>query len=254
MGKLAIIENQPSQYNYNQPGLFAEQYYLLRKKENRIYTDEELLLLPQVKPSHQYFREWAIRKNSCNRLIKWLEQKDTPLKILEVGCGNGWLSAQLGLIENASVTGIDINTIELEQAQRVFAKKENLDFILGDLRECIPEDKIFDVIVFAASQQYFNSLKEIITVALQHLSLQGEIHITDTCFYTQDKIDAARQRTEQYFNTMGFEAMAQFYFHHCMDDLNKFNYSVLYDPNALLNRFSKNKNPFYHVVIKNRYQ
>jgi ubiquinone/menaquinone biosynthesis C-methylase UbiE len=254
LGKLATIATQTIPYNCTAPGLFAEQYYLLRKKENRIYTDEELLQLPQVPPSHQYFNEWAIRKNSCNRLIKYLQQKGTSLQILEIGCGNGWLSAQLALMENALVTGIDINTTELKQAQRVFEKKENLDFINGDLRDGIVDDKIFDVVVFAASLQYFNSLKEIITLALQHLSLQGEIHIIDTNFYPQYKTAEAKQRTDNYFKKMGFENMEQFYFHHSINDLKKFNHSFLYDPFALRNRFNKGKNPFYHVVIKNRYQ
>jgi len=254
LGKLATIENHQQQFSYNQPGLFEAQYYLLRKKENRIYTDDELLQLPRIDASHPYCKEWRIRKNSAGRLIKWLQQKDTALNILEVGCGNGWLSAQLSLINEASVTGIDINFAELQQAQRVFVDHKNLHFILGGLRDCIPGDKIFDVIVFAASLQYFSSLKEIISLALQHLSLPGEIHIIDTHFYPQDKVDGAKQRTENYFISIGQEEMANFYFHHCIDDLNQFNHSVLYDPNALFNRFGKSKNPFYHVVIKNRYQ
>jgi len=243
---------QPTEHNSMSGELFAAQYYLLRKKESRIYTDEELALLPEVEPTHLYFKEWQIRKKSCHRLVKWLQQKKTALQILEVGCGNGWLAAQLASIENSEVTGIDINSEELEQAQRVFAKTKNLNFVLGDLREEILENKIFDVIVFAASVQYFPSLKEILITALKYLALQGEIHLTDTHFYAQDKVDDAKKRTESYFQSIGFSALSDFYFHHSINDLKKFNYTILYDPSALLNRF--HRNPFYHVIIKNRYQ
>jgi ubiquinone/menaquinone biosynthesis C-methylase UbiE len=188
---------------------------------------------------------------SGKRLAKYLQQKKTALNILEVGCGNGWLSAQLANIENSLVTGIDINDEELEQAQRVFKNTGNLHFISGDLRENIVQDNIFDIIIFAASLQYFPSVNEIINRALKQLTLQGEIHIIDTHFYTAAETAAAKQRTENYFASVGFETMANFYFHHSINELERFNHKFLYNPSGFLSRFIKNKNPFHHVVIKN---
>lgn len=245
-----MIINNRMQYNYIPAQLFAEQYYLLRKKEQRIYNDEELLCLPFVKPSHPHFKEWQIRKKSAQRLVKYLQQKNAPLKILEVGCGNGWLSAQIAAVENTAVTGIDINAAELEQAQRVFGTTKNLQFIFGDLREEILQDNIFDIIIFAASLQYFPSVKEIIAQALKQLALQGEIHITDTAFYTANEVEAAKERSINYFESAGVVSMANFYFHHNIDELKRFNHKFLYNPAALRNRLNKNKNPFHHVVIK----
>jgi ubiquinone/menaquinone biosynthesis C-methylase UbiE len=245
---------QPIQFNYGHAQLFAEQYYQLRKTENRICSDEELLQLPDLTLTHPLFSEWRIRKNSCDRLFKYLSQRKTALQVLEVGCGNGWLSARLAKIKNITVTGIDVNVKELEQAQRVFGEKANLKFVAGDIKDGILEDKIFDIIVFAASIQYFPSLGEIITTALRQLSLQGEIHIMDSHFYKQPDINKARLSTKIYFETIGFAGMEQFYFHHCIDDLKKFNYHFTYDPAAWINRLAAHKNPFYHVVIKNRYQ
>ncbi|HET6768518.1 MAG TPA: hypothetical protein VFH08_14000, partial [Chitinophagaceae bacterium] len=67
----------------------------LRKKEQRLYTDGEVRNLPQVPVTHLHFKEWLVRKRSCDRLIKYLDKKNKRLHILEIGCGNGWLSAQL---------------------------------------------------------------------------------------------------------------------------------------------------------------
>src|SRR5256885_16517519 len=98
---------------------FEESYIALRRKENRIYSDKEVAQLPDIDIQHQHFKEWMIRKASAKKLINFFKKKKQPLKILEIGCGNGWLSNQLSGIENSDVTGLDINMEELQQAGRV---------------------------------------------------------------------------------------------------------------------------------------
>src|ERR1700739_235600 len=99
--------------------VFAENYIRLRKKEERIYTDAEVSKLPDISASHIHYKEWLIRKQSCNKLFKYLKKKSKKQNILEIGCGNGWLSAKLASVTSGDVTGIDINTEEIEQASRV---------------------------------------------------------------------------------------------------------------------------------------
>lgn len=228
---------------------FAVQYLKLRKNEGRIYTDREVKQLPHVDPFHIYYEEWQVRKQSCNRLLKYLSQKQKALSVLEIGCGNGWLTNKLATIANTTVTGADINTYELDQAKRVFGKKENISFVYGDLDSEVFEGRAFDIIVFAASVQYFPSLKKILQTALQHITLQGEIHIVDTHLYKAEAVEAASKRTTQYLTSIGFPEMADCYFHHCIDDVKMFNHKILHDPGSWLNKFSRNKNPFYHMVI-----
>jgi ubiquinone/menaquinone biosynthesis C-methylase UbiE len=230
---------------------FEKLYISLRKKEGRIFTEKEIRKLPDVSKTHAHFKEWKMRKSSCNKLLKYVKRKEHFCNILEVGCGNGWLSAQLSEITKGEVTGIDINTIELKQAKKVFASKRNLSFITGDIRNGIPGDKKFDLIVFAASIQYFKSPEEIINNALQYLTLQGEIHILDSHFYLPEKIFAARQRTKKYFSEIGFPEMSRYYFHHSLRDLQSFNYRLFRNPHSWLNKISFRKNPFYWVIIEN---
>lgn len=229
--------------------VFAEQYFLLRQKEHRIYTDDELLLLPKISKTHPHYKEWRTRAASCKRLLNYLQNKQTPLNILEVGCGNGWLSAQMATIKNTTVTGIDINTEELKQAQRVFAGLGNLTFIKGELNNTVQKDKLFDAIVFAASVQYFPSVKKIIHTALSRLTLQGEIHIMDSVFYKKEEVVPASLRSKEYFTALRFPQMTDYYFHHHMDMLQQFQYTVLHNPSSLVNRFLPCNNPFYHIVI-----
>ncbi|HMK02627.1 MAG TPA: class I SAM-dependent methyltransferase [Ferruginibacter sp.] len=229
-------------------------YTRLRQKEGRFYRDEEVMLLPLINVNHPHYKEWVIRKHSCKALLSYINQKNNIVNILEVGCGNGWLCAQLAKAVDAEVTGVDINTRELEQAKRVFFKIADLEFIQGGLESDILKDKKFDMIIFAASIQYFPSLKHIIGLAIEHLTLLGEIHIIDSPFYQHQEIEAARQRTKKYYSSMGFEGLAGYYFHHTLTELETFQYKILHHPFSWKNKLSIKKNPFYWISIKNRYR
>jgi ubiquinone/menaquinone biosynthesis C-methylase UbiE len=229
---------------------FSSQYFLLRKKEGRIYSDEEVSSLPEINKQHRYYNEWEIRKRSSIHLKKYLSDKKKPLRILEIGCGNGWLSAKLSEIPLSHITGIDINAEELSQARRVFNKIDNLDFFNCSLQDEAISDHQFDIIVFAASMQYFSSLKNIMNDSIRHLKPGGEVHILDTLFYEPKELNAARRRSKDYFSAIGFPEMAEHYFHHSLDELRSFNYRILYDPNSIINRFKKNRNPFYWFCVK----
>ena len=230
---------------------FEQQYIALRSKEQRIYTDQEVARLPEIGPSHVHYKEWVIRKNSSQHLIQYLKRKKQSLNMLEIGCGNGWLSSRLSDTGNCRVTGIDINSTELRQAERVFHGKKNLSFVSGDIRSGILNNAGFNIIVFAASLQYFSSLSEVFLAAFNHLHAGGEIHIIDTRFYRKEQLEAARQATRDYFCSLGFAGMASHYFHHCTEDLKKFNPQILFSPDSLKSKVFGNRSPFYWVSIKN---
>lgn len=232
---------------------FEELYIALRLKEGRIYSEDEIGELPVVAVSHPHYKEWLIRKRSCNKLLRYIERHGHICNILEIGCGNGWLSAQLSSCAGAKVTGLDINTVELEQARRVFHSVPNLKFTEGDIRSGILADEKFDLIVFAASIQYFESLEEILKIATRYLTLQGEIHIIDSHLYQPYEIAAAKQRSRKYFTDMGFPEMTGLYFHHCINGIDSLHFFMLYNPNSWINKLLFPRKPFHWLVIKNQY-
>jgi ubiquinone/menaquinone biosynthesis C-methylase UbiE len=231
---------------------FEEVYISLRDHEGRIYTDDEVAKLPNIADDHIYKQEWKIRKASSQRLIHYLQKKNKSLRILEVGCGNGWLSHCLSTVENSIVKGIDINQVELSQASRVFTNQKNLSFHYDDITEGALKGEYFDVIVFAASIQYFQSFRSMINHALELLHPKGEIHILDTHFYSAKEVDQAKHRSQEYFQQMDCSPMSRFYFHHSKEDLAAFDYEILYNAESFFNKLIPNKNPFNWVCIKNK--
>lgn len=229
---------------------FNDLYFRLRQKEGRLYTDEEVALLPFLSHTHPLYREWQIRKRSCIQLVARLRQKRALQSILEAGCGNGWLARRLAAIPQSRVTGLDIHCTELHQAERVFSNISNLRFICDTIYSERLEEESFDTIVLAACIQYFPSVPETIHHLFSLLKPGGEIHILDSPFYRFEKVPAAQQRTASYYRDMGFPGMTRYYFHHVQTALDGFDYEVLYKPSFFKPFFSSHKNPFPWFCLK----
>jgi ubiquinone/menaquinone biosynthesis C-methylase UbiE len=233
------------------PAKFATQeklYLTLRKKEGRLYSDTEVSELPYISKDHPLIKEWKVRKHSSQRLIRYLSKLERPLRILEIGCGNGWLCKRLSSIKDSNITGLDINMLELEQAEKVFGTKANISFIYGDIVEGILPLKSFDVIVLGSSLQYFVDAKAIIERLILLLGNNGEVHIFDSPIYkTPEEALEAKERSTKYFESMGAKDMAQYYSHHTYDFLKKFNYTVI-QPNLRERVLGLNRFPW--IIIK----
>src|SRR5438309_7707 len=93
---------------------FVTKYIGLRRKEQRLYTDAEVLALPWAEKDNPHFNEWKIRKKTVRRLLNYITKLKPAADILEIGCGNGWLTAQMAKATSGNITGLDVNEVELE--------------------------------------------------------------------------------------------------------------------------------------------
>lgn len=232
---------------------FEELYFNVRKKEKRIYSDEEVLLLPLVNKDHPHSKEWLIRNRSFRNLREHLKEKNKPLQILDLGCGNGWMSNQISEINNSFVTGLDLHSFEIAQAKKIFQHNKRLTFLAGDLFEdTFFQQEQFDIIVLAASIQYFPDLKQLIKRLNGLLNAEGEIHIIDSHFYSQNKLLKAKEASMHYYRGLNCSEMVHFYHHHLWSDLSEFNFKILnrsWIDRFFLKTIKTKRNYFPWVVI-----
>lgn len=211
---------------------YAEQerlYIAVRDAEQRVVSDELLKQLPFPPESYPHYNEWKIRAESSRRFTNYLDKHYTgqKLNILDVGCGNGWMSHLL-YMQGHTVNAVDLNMVELEQAERVFGTDDRLLWVYADiLNDRIPGTP-FDIIVLGASCQYFLDINVLTNCLTPLLKQNGGIHLLDSFFYTKDNIEAAAQRTRDYYLNIGYPQMAGYYHHHLSSDLKQLGYKKLF--------------------------
>ncbi len=189
----------------------VDAYHAARQREGRLLADEVVRDLPYSGDRTPHPEEWRVRARSLKRAVRIL--RDRPRTLLEVGCGNGWLSAKLSA-EGHTVTGLDTGSLELEQARRVF-KDRPITWTLGDPWVHDLPAHGYDLIVFAASIQYFPDLPALLKRCHELLMDRGEILVVDSQFYTaRAAAERARSRSVMYYTSIGAPEMANHYHHH----------------------------------------
>jgi ubiquinone/menaquinone biosynthesis C-methylase UbiE len=228
-------------------------YLRLRKKEGRLYSDEVVARLPDFPRGHPLTDEWHARSASASRLTRSLTRQPKHLHILDLGCGNGWLSS---LISKSGhfVTGTDVNRLELRQASRVFSSNPRLSFVEAEADFLPFKAKTFDLILLASVIQYFSDLPALLRLLSGHLEPRGEIHILDSSLYADEELSDAAQRSRDYFSSLGFPEMAEHYFHHRFSSFGEFDYKFLYQPKAFWLRarrfLGQIDSPFPWIVVR----
>ena len=91
---------------------------------------------------------------------------------------------------------------------------------------------------------------KILIVSFKHLTENGEIHFLDSHFYHHSAIEEAKQRTKDYYASLGFPELSNYYYQHSIEDLEPFGFIVLQDPGSWKNKLTVAKNPFHWIVIK----
>ncbi len=253
---LIVDKNIFYQKNVIRNSVFAVKYIALRNKEERVYSDKVVQDLPEITENHPLSKEWQIRKNSMNNLLHHLAARENCKTILELGCGNGWLSNKLAVNLPAEICGMDINDVELLQASDVFSKRANLSFLFADIFTVELGPPIFDTVIAASCVQYFPDLQKLIKRLLELLAPSGEIHIVDSPVYRNRKeIDAAQKRSREHFISMGFPEMSDWYFHHDVKEIGTFKHRFLTTPHSLMSIVKRKllnvqSAPFPWIVIE----
>ena len=217
---------------------FEQLYVALREKEGRILSDEEVKALPFLS-NGDHVDEWKLRVETAQRFRNYLADFKGRT-ILEVGCGNGWFSNFMAQSGDFEVVAQDVNVTELKQASRLFPNS-TIQWVFTEDLSLLPK-ATFDLILFNASIQYFPDIAALLNTISPLLTANGEIHVLDSPVYPSEKeAVAAKQRTVDYYTSMGFSALSANYNHHSRANFKAF--ELLYKP-SIWNKFKGNRNPF----------
>lgn len=221
---------------------FETAYKKVRDAEGRWLTDDEVKRLPNIEKNHPLEKEWQKRAWMLEKFTVYLEKKK-PARILDIGCGNGWLTNRASNYANETL-GIDVGKEELEQAARCFGSK-TLQFGCCSDWSLLPTAH-FDIVYFSGSFHYFQPDAAFWSLLKSLLTPDGEIHILETQFYTPEEAQKAKQRSAAYFEKLG--ANVNYYQHLSWDQLPA-NYEILHRPD-FRNKLFKTRSPFPWIRIR----
>jgi SAM-dependent methyltransferase len=231
---------------------FEETYTAVRSAEQRLLTDAEVQQLPFLPLAHPQAQEWRYRADTFGRLYHFLRTCD-PCRILDLGCGNGWLAPHLTRLSH-TYRGVEINQAELQQAARLFQSADARFIYWNAMADDTPEDFEVDMVLIQASIPYFPDLRQLLSRLQRLLAKGGAVHILDSPVYPNPQAaEQARKRSQAYYNQQGYPGMHAFYYHHSWASLAPFNYEVLYQPDTWLPRLKrligKKASPFPWIRI-----
>lgn len=240
-----ITQQQGVYYLTPEDAGFSKHYLAVREKEDRILTDSDVRKLPYLQRD-----EWPYRVKSTERFLAHVAEENDPMEILTIGCGNGWFSNKIAEVDpKHTVIGLDVNREELEQAARIF-KKKNLKFVYADIFKVSQYfHRKFDIITLNGSVQYFEDLEGLVSLLASFLALGGEIHIIDSPFYTTAEIPAAKERTKAYYEDLGVPEMTAHYHHHHEELVKNFDIWYTYKRNIFHKILGKKDSPFSWYVL-----
>lgn len=170
---------------------FPEAYAELRAREGRGSGGEaELRALPYVSDG-PLARQWGVRARTFDafvvRVLVPLEREHArPLRILDLGAGNGWLSARMTSRGHVAVAlDIRIDDVDGLGAARPYARILGRMFLrVAALFDALPlRHGMFDLVVFDASLHYASDLTTTLAEAIRVLASGGRVAILDSPFY-----------------------------------------------------------------------
>jgi SAM-dependent methyltransferase len=173
---------------------FIEEYQNIRAAEGRgSLRPEYYLNLPYKDLSGKNVWQWKIRASTYDCLRKNLlpqYNRKNPLKVLDLGAGNGWMSHRLGL-EGYSSVAVDLlmNDEDGLGAAVHFERQDGSLFprFRAEMSRLPFMDEQFDVVIFNASFHYAENYQTVLQEALRCVKEGGRVIIADTPWYSTDK-------------------------------------------------------------------
>lgn len=194
---------------------FMTEYQIVRAAEGRGGPSSEYYLaLPYHDFSGRRESQWAIRSRTfCyieNKIMPLLESRCRfPMKILDLGAGNGWMSYRLALRGHQPVA-VDLLTNDQDGLGAAVHYREHLPLLFprfqAELDRLPFGDSQFHLAIFNASLHYSENYERTLRETIRCLRAKGTIIIADTAWYRRDESgrEMLAERRREYISQHGF--------------------------------------------------
>jgi SAM-dependent methyltransferase len=186
--------------------LFAREYARHRAGEGRGYRDETLFELPFVKTG-PHAAQWAVRARTFEAFMAEVLRPQarlsrTPLTVVDLGAGNGWLSYRVA-IDGHRVFALDVRNDDVDglgAAEPFLLRAPSMRRIVGPFEEVPLASGSVDIAVFNASLHYATDLGAVLREAERVIRSGGLIVIMDSPFYRSeaDGLTMVAEKREQF--------------------------------------------------------
>jgi SAM-dependent methyltransferase len=175
---------------------FRRDYGAHRAAEGRGHQGGELLQLPYLR-SGPLARQWRVRARTFDAFLRRVVRPmalsaGRPLRILDLGAGNGWLSHRLAR-QGHSCAAIDIrdDAVDGLGAAAPLLREVPFDCLIASFDDLpLPADSA-DLAVFNASLHYATDLAAVLAEAARVVRPGGTVSILDSPFYSRGSDGAA---------------------------------------------------------------
>jgi SAM-dependent methyltransferase len=172
---------------------FRTEYGSHRASEGRAHSDAELLALPYLR-SGPLAKQWSVRARTFEAFIRRVVIRvargiDRPLRILDLGAGNGWLCHRLARGGNEAVA-VDIRDDSVDglgaAGPLLGADFPPFERIVASFDALPVREAHFDIVVFNASLHYATDLRSVLNEARRVARKGGWLAVLDSPFYERD--------------------------------------------------------------------
>lgn len=192
---------------------FLKQYAIIRHAEGRGSSDPEYYrALPWRDLSGRNTGQWAIRARSYRHfersVLRDIERTvRRPLRILDLGAGNGWMTHQLRERGHHSIA-LDIFTDELDGLGALRHYSVQVDGVAAEFDVLPFRDDSVDLVIFNSSLHYSSDYRKTLREARRCLRTDGSLVIIDSPVYAAaDYGERMRsERQAEFENTYGFRS------------------------------------------------
>ena len=175
---------------------FRHDYAAHRAAEGRGHRGDELLSLPYLR-SGPLAGQWAVRARTFDdfvaRVVRPMAaQRKRPLRVLDLGAGNGWLSHRLAR-EGHVCVAVDVRDDGVDGlgAAASFPVPPHFERLVASFDALPLADAAADLAVFNASLHYATDLRETLAEAVRVVAPDGLIAVLDSPFYAGEAAGAA---------------------------------------------------------------